>query len=182
MALNAVYCLTVVLLFSSTQATVTIIIDDDLRECGTGAPLPKVDISHMQIITEDDGSLTVNGTIYYNEDYGSPTRWRMNTKRLERGQWVPGIMSREVLDLCPALLQPSEIWYPVTSKLRKADCPFKKGYEEHMDMINIGNPGELFNIPPNFVGEWQVYHEIITTRRGLPAKECFMTPVSITEV
>ncbi|XP_062551772.1 uncharacterized protein LOC134217033 [Armigeres subalbatus] len=169
-------------LYCIVQAAVTIVIDEEIHECGGGVPLPYVDISEVQIITQEDGTITVNGTTRFSEDYESPTKWKMYSKRMQRGQWVSGVVSREVWNLCPLLLSPTELWFPLMVKMQKNSCPFLKGYEEHMDMINLGNPGILLKIPPEFIGEWQMYHEFTTTRRGLSVKECFMSPISIMEV
>ncbi|XP_062547174.1 uncharacterized protein LOC134212893 isoform X2 [Armigeres subalbatus] len=169
-------------LYCTVQAAVTVLIEEDLQECDNGMPLTKVDITGVQIITEENGTLTVNGTARFDDEYGSPTMWKMYSKRLQRGQWVTGLLSREIWNLCPVLLSPNELWYPLMVKMHKNRCPFPKGYEEHMNMVNLGNPAHYFKIPPDFIGEWQVYNEITTSRRGHPEKECFLIKLTITEV
>ncbi|XP_062551771.1 uncharacterized protein LOC134217032 [Armigeres subalbatus] len=183
MAVHAVICaILLAAVYSTVQGKITFVFEDDIHECDNGLPLPHVDISQVQIYTEDDGTITINGTTRFTNDYGGPVRWKMYTKRLERGQWVAGIIQRDVFDMCAILTVPNELWYPLVKKLNKQKCPFQKGYEEHMNMINLGNPAEMLNFPPEFVGEWQSFHEITTNRRGFPAKECFKASMSITEV
>lgn len=59
---------------------------------------------------------------------------------------------------------------------------FHLQYVERLDNLNIGNMVAVFDVPPQFIGEWRVYHEISTFRNGLPARECFMIPTTIAEV
>ncbi|XP_039434544.1 uncharacterized protein LOC120416764 [Culex pipiens pallens] len=168
--------------FLQYQATVTIDFDEDLRECGNGLPMPDMDMSQFSILPQDDGSLLLNGTVTINKSYNDPTRWKMYTERLEQGKWNPGIVSRDIPNLCPVLKMPSEPWYQYTKHLENVNCPIKAGYVERLDNLNIGNMAAVFDVPPQFIGEWKVYHEISTIRNGFPARECFMIPTTISEV
>lgn len=38
--------------------------------------MPGFDASELQVIPQDDGSVTMNGTLKFTKDYGSPTRVR----------------------------------------------------------------------------------------------------------
>lgn len=38
--------------------------------------MPGFDASELQVIPQDDGSVTMNGTIKFTKDYASPTRVR----------------------------------------------------------------------------------------------------------
>lgn len=84
--------------------------------------------------------------------------------------------------------------------MKQKTCPFKAGasiepiqnfrdfnklfsqHEEHADNINIGNYATIFDVPPEFLGEWRIYYSITTLRRGTFVEECIMTPVSVLEL
>ncbi|XP_038107525.1 uncharacterized protein LOC6033254 [Culex quinquefasciatus] len=165
-----------------SKATLSIDFDEDIRDCDNETPMPGIDTSNFQILPQPDGSITVNGTARFTKDYGNPTRWKFYTKRLERGRWIPGIVSRDISNVCSVLQMPYELWYPFTRLMQRKFCPFKAGHEEHMNNVNIGNLAKTFEVSPDFIGEWRVYHAITTTRNGRPFDECFMVSVSVSEV
>lgn len=49
------------------------------------------------------------------------------SKKLERGEWVPGFFNRVVQNVCPLLQMPTELWYPYTRLLKQKTCPYKAG-------------------------------------------------------
>lgn len=55
----------------------------------------------------------------------------MYTERLEQGKWNPGIVSRDIPNLCPVLKMPSEPWYQYTKYLENVHCPIKAGVSEN---------------------------------------------------
>ncbi|EDS34280.1 conserved hypothetical protein [Culex quinquefasciatus] len=71
--------------------------------------------------------MTMNGSVQFTGDFESPTRLRLYSKKLERGEWVPGFLNREVLNMCPLLQLPHEIWYPFTSIMKQKSCPYRAG-------------------------------------------------------
>ncbi|KAL9707148.1 hypothetical protein quinque_010666 [Culex quinquefasciatus] len=126
--------------------------------------------------------MTMNGSVQFTGDFESPTRLRLYSKKLERGEWVPGFLNREVLNMCPLLQLPHEIWYPFTSIMKQKSCPYRAGHIEPVNSINIGNYAEILNLPPSFIGEWRVYYEVATTRKRKRVMQCLMVLMTITEV
>ncbi|KAL1380216.1 hypothetical protein pipiens_003613 [Culex pipiens pipiens] len=108
-------------------ATLTLEFDEDFRDCDNGLPMPGFDASELQVIPQDDGSVTMNGTIKFTKDYASPTRMKLHSKRLQQGEWKPGMFSREIRDLCPVMQMPTELWYPFTRILQQKTCPYRAG-------------------------------------------------------
>lgn len=60
------------------KASLSIDIDDDFRECENELPFPALDFSNFQIIPEEDGSMTLNGSVRFTGNYESPTSVRNN--------------------------------------------------------------------------------------------------------
>lgn len=58
-------------------------------------------------------------------------KWKMYTERLEQGKWNPGIVSRDIPNLCPVLKMPSEPWYQYTKHLENLHCPINAGVSEN---------------------------------------------------
>ncbi|KAL9707146.1 hypothetical protein quinque_010664 [Culex quinquefasciatus] len=144
--------------------------------------MPDVNMALFSVLPQEDGTMVLNGTVKINKDYGNPTRWRMYSERLEQGKWHPGIVSRDIPNICAVLQVPTEAWYQFTKHLRQKQCPFKAGYTEHVVDLNIGNVASAFDTPPQFIGDWRIYHEITTLRNGRFVKQCYMVPTTISEV
>ncbi|XP_053691933.1 uncharacterized protein LOC128740419 [Sabethes cyaneus] len=145
-------------------------------------PLPALDISTFQILHQDGGTSVFNGTIKFLKDYISPIKLHFYTEKHERGEWIAGGLSRFTMDMCPLLQVPHELWYPMTSKMSQKHCPYIAGHEEHFNMVNIGNIAAYFRVPESFVGDWKFYFEVTVLRKGLPAYECLMAPVTAVDV
>lgn len=60
------------------QTSLSIDIDDDFRECENELPFPALDFSNFQITPEEDGSMTLNGSVQFTGNYESPTSVRNN--------------------------------------------------------------------------------------------------------
>lgn len=95
-------------------------------------PLRQIfDISGLHFDVADDLE-----TLYYNGDIkmmGSlvqgPITMEADVYRWERSQWLPTGLSMKRDNLCEALKNPIEIWYPVLKKIGMNinACPPKKG-------------------------------------------------------
>ncbi|XP_052562858.1 uncharacterized protein LOC120423457 [Culex pipiens pallens] len=182
MNLSVAFFVVFLSLLKHSNAVLSVDFDDDFRECGNGKPMVGMDFSNFQIIPENNGSVTLNGTVKFTKDYENPTKWNLYTERLDRGSWVPGIVAREVNNICISLQMPNEPWYPYARHMKQKTCPFRAGHEEHANNMNIGNYAAMFNVPPDFLGEWRLYYAVATTRRGKRFEECMMIPVTVSEV
>ncbi|XP_038107527.1 uncharacterized protein LOC6033249 [Culex quinquefasciatus] len=182
MLLTSAFLMLFITSFKISYAVLSIDFDDDFRICENGKPLPEDDFSQFHIQPEQDGSITMNGTYRFKQEYGSPTRWNMYTERLERGSWIPGIVSRDVRDICLLLQMPHEVWYPYTHIMKQKSCPYRVGHEEHINNMNIGNFAAMLKVPPSFIGEWRMYYEITSTRNVKRVVECMMIPITVSEV
>ncbi|XP_055589669.1 uncharacterized protein LOC129741881 [Uranotaenia lowii] len=105
------------------QAELTVLFDETMQECGNKLPFPAMDISGVDVFQQEDGTVILNGSIHFLDDYYSPVTYNLRTQRLERGTWVPAIVSRYEFDLCPTLQRPMELWYPFTKNLQQKQCP-----------------------------------------------------------
>ncbi|XP_065078869.1 uncharacterized protein LOC135701855 [Ochlerotatus camptorhynchus] len=154
---------------------------DQITECDNGLPFVSIDFSNFEIINQDDGTLFYNGSLTMLKDFNSPWRIKITSKRLERGTWQPGIIAKEIFDLCKIIGNPLEPGiYKVTQMLDKKACPFNAGHSEQFDMVNVGTYG--LNLPPSFAGDWKFYVEIWTVRRGTIDHECYIFPATVYEV
>lgn len=128
-------------------------------------------------------------------------QWKFTTLRLQRGNWVPGIIAKDVRNFCRSILSPLEPWYPITRLMKRHHCPFPNGVScclekgtidiligfcffrlqhiEEFNMVNIGSLDMLF--PTSFVGEWKLYMDATTVRDGKLIKECMMLPFRFEE-
>ncbi|XP_021708001.1 uncharacterized protein LOC110678833 [Aedes aegypti] len=149
-------------------------------ECDNGAPFISVDLDNFNAINqEDDGDLFYNGSITFLKVFRSPWKFRLTSKRLERGTWQPGMVSKEYPDLCTAMKNPFETGlYKVTQKITK-NCPFEAGYVQIFDMVDIGTFG--MDIPPSFAGEWKFYVDMWIPRGFRVDHECYAFPATILE-
>ncbi|KAL1376364.1 hypothetical protein pipiens_016933, partial [Culex pipiens pipiens] len=89
--------------------------------------MPSIDMSHFLILTQEDGSVTMNGTVRFTKDYESPKRWKVYTERLERGEWHPAIIARDIPNICAVLQMPHEPWYRYTKFMEQKSCPYLAG-------------------------------------------------------
>ncbi|XP_055611663.1 uncharacterized protein LOC129758224 [Uranotaenia lowii] len=150
---------------------------EEFVKCDNGMPMFSMDFSGMEIIREEDGTIIADGKVKVLKDFNVPMKIYYYTKKLERGAWNRGLLSRLVPDFCATMNNPVEPWYNVTRHL--PPCPFKAGQEIVLDKMMVGKVWET--IPPNFIGEWRFYTEMTTTRGALPETECKLMEVSVVE-
>ncbi|XP_055603702.1 uncharacterized protein LOC129751937 [Uranotaenia lowii] len=136
-----------------------------------------MDLSQLEIMRREDDSIIADGKVRITKALNAPLKMYYYTKKLERGTWNRGVLSRVVPDFCAAMKHPWEPWYNLTKDM--PSCPFKAGQEIVLDKLLIGKVWET--IPPHFLGEWRFYNEMTTPRGGIPESECKMMEVTVQE-
>lgn len=67
-------------------------------------------------------------------------------EKFDRGAWNVAYFDSRYPDVCQGLQNPASIWYPMTSKFKKKNCPFPAGHVETFDNVILYEvPDELPN-------------------------------------
>ncbi|XP_043660242.1 uncharacterized protein LOC122624648 [Drosophila teissieri] len=141
-----------------TQSTDYEILGDDSTlhiECSAAEDRGNIQI--RQIL--DISTLTFNvaqdlQTLYFNGDVKvlmdlpkSPIGLQVDLFRWERSEWIPTPLALKRHNLCQALSNPLEVWYPIFMKIPKKEkvCPPIKGHV--YSLVNVSNHGIVRNMP-----------------------------------
>lgn len=92
-------------------------------------------------------------------------------EKFDRGAWNVAYFDSRYPDVCQGLQNPASIWYPMTSKFKKKNCPFPAGHVETFDNVVLYEvPDEL---PNTLAGKYRFF-QVSTFLNGLKKEtECF---------
>lgn len=137
-----------------------------------------VDFSNFEFDLDDEGFIVINGNFTVLRDIEAPYPLLINSERLERGEWHPGILNRKIDSFCARLQNPTETWYPFTRQMKLRKCPFPRGHVETVRNLRLTN--FPFVIPPSFIGEWKIYSE--SRLESDPKGNCTMLEFIVLEI
>nr|XP_040240174.2 uncharacterized protein LOC120960207 isoform X2 [Anopheles coluzzii] len=144
------------------------------------APFP-LDMSKVQIYLSEEDKLVLNGEVTFTQDIFPPWGISIYTHKLDHGEWTPTAYTKSAFNLCLEMHASHEIWYIITKQLNKTNCPYRKGYVEKFDMVDIGSFG-FDDVLQDLVGDWRIF---VDFRLGsVPHKlqiSCMMYEISILE-
>lgn len=189
-------CLLIVLILNFASAKVVPIIYEKFEMCVEPENRAgKFDFSQLEYIAESDTVVFANGTWKFLEEVKSPWKATLFTEKFIRGQWSVEAFFKKIDDFCKVIQDPTQPWYPVTSKFEHKKCPFPAGVsfeqpgsakdcyliiqqtEIHFDMVKMNEVPFVF--PPTFEGEWRLN---FVGEFGGDKKECFQIRFDLVDI
>ncbi|XP_062551779.1 uncharacterized protein LOC134217039 [Armigeres subalbatus] len=166
----------ILMMISSLDSRITV----DLQEMhGCPGHSYDIDFSNVEFDFDYDGYLIVSGNFTFLKDVVEPYAAYFHSDHMERGEWRPAIIHKNVPDFCAVIQSPLEVWYPVTQHLSKKRCPYKAGSVVHFDTVRYKFP---VAITPNFLGEWRMFMEQRDVTKDPKPFACLMQYFSVIEI